>query len=115
MNNQPPLREDIPSTAWDNWFQQVFAALGGFGSSVGLTASLDFPSISAQSQASLTAAVKGAAIGATVLVAPASDVSGVIFAGVVTAKDVVTVYAKNFTAASIDPPSTSFRITVIKG
>ncbi|WP_156545884.1 hypothetical protein [Cupriavidus sp. D384] len=76
---------------------------------------MDFPAIAAQSQAALTTSMQGAAVGDAVLVASAADVAGVFFTAAVTAPNVVTVYAKNFTAAPINPPSTAFRITVIKG
>lgn len=114
MNNPPPLREAIPSTAWDNWFQQISDALKGFRRSMSATVTRDFGSIVAQSQASLTASVTGAQPGNTVLVSPSADVSGIIFSGVVTGLDVVTIYAKNFTSGTIDPPSLSFQITVIQ-
>lgn len=114
MNNPPPLRESIPSTAWDNWFQQLFTALRGVSGSLSVTADRDFGSIVGQSQAALTVAVKGARLGDTVLVAPNADVTGVIFSAAVTASNVVTIYAKNFTSGTIDPPLLSFQITVIQ-
>lgn len=74
----------------------------------------DFPSISAQSQQSTTVAVAGAQPGDMVQVMASADVSGVIFTGAVTASGVVTLYAKNFSAGAVNPPSLSFRIIVLQ-
>jgi hypothetical protein len=113
MNNAPPISEGGLSIGWANWFNQVFACLPwkkGFT----VSADLDFPSVAAQSQQALTAVVKGARPGDAAMVAPSADVTGVIFAAVVTAADTVTVYAKNFTTGAVNPASQSFRIIVIQ-
>lgn len=118
MNNRPPLNEGLFDGAatlnngWSNWFTQVFLGIpwkrGLFTEST-----LDFPSVAAQSQQSLTATVTGARVGDAVTVSGA-DVSGLIFTAAVTANDTVTVYAKNFTVGSINPSSQSFKITVLQ-
>lgn len=113
MNNAPPISEGGFSGAFANWLNQVWLCLPwkkGFN----VTATLDFPSISAQSQQALTATVTGARSGDSVTVTPTADVSGLIFTGVVTAKDAVTVYAKNFSSGAVNPTSQSFRIIVIQ-
>lgn len=122
MNNQAPIREGYPvsgnlartTAAWDNWFQQVFDALKGWTRSLTATATLDFPSISAQSQQSLTTVMAGVQPGNMVQVMAAADVSGVIFTGAVVVADVVTIYAKNFTAGAVNPPPLNFRIIVLQ-
>ena len=114
MINPPPLRDQIPSPAWDNWFNQISEALRGIRQTLTASAPLNFGLVSAQSQVALTIPVKGASVGDAVSVAPASDVAGIIFSGSVTAADVVTVYAKNFSSSAIDPSAQNFRINIIK-
>jgi hypothetical protein len=118
LNNRPPLNEGLfegaltVSSGWSNWFTQVFM---GMPWKTGLFAStrLDFPAIAAQSQQSLTMTVTGARVGDFATVSSA-DVSGVIFTAAVTANDTVTIYAKNFTAGSINPAVQSFKITILQ-
>lgn len=113
MNNPPPISEGGLSPAWANWFMQVFACLG-WVKAFSVKATLDFPSIAAQSQQALTATVKGARSGDAVAVTPLADVAGVFFVGIVTAADTVTVYAKNYSAGAVNPTSQDFRIIVIQ-
>jgi hypothetical protein len=113
MNNAPPISEGGLSSAWANWFNQVFACLG-WVKAFNVSATLDFPSITALSQLSLTVTVKGARPGDGVSVTPASDVAGVLFVGVVTGADTVTVYAKNYSVGAVNPASQDFRIIVIQ-
>lgn len=117
MNNRPPLVESLAtpvvSPGWSNWFTQLFLILPwtrGFNN----TATLDFSAIPAQSQTTLTVSVTGVRVGDAVQVTPTTDVSGVVFTGLVTANNVVTVYAKNFSAVSIDPASQVFRMVVLQ-
>ena len=118
MNNRPPLNEGLfdgaatLSSGWSNWFTQVFLGIP-WKNGLSKTATLDFPSVAAQSQQSLTATVTGARVGDFAMVS-GSDVSGIIFSAAVTANDTVTVYAKNFTAGSINPASQSFKITILQ-
>lgn len=117
MNNRPPLSESLAgetlSTGWSNWFTQVFIGLPwkqGFNTK----ATLDFGATAAQAQSSLTVTVTGARSGDAVQVAPLADVSGVIFMGVVTSANTVTVYAKNFSAGPVNPASQIYRIIVLQ-
>ena len=117
MNNRPPLTESLStpviSTGWSNWFTQVFLALiwkKGFNN----VATLDFGFTLAQSQISLTVTITGVRSGDAVQVTPTTDVSGIIYTGVVTANDVVSVYSKNFTTLPINPASQVFRIIVLQ-
>lgn len=118
MNNRPPLNEGLfdgattLSSGWSNWFTQVFLGLP-WKRGLSATATLDFPAIAAQSQQTLTATLTGARVGDFAIISSA-DVSGVIFTAAVTANDTVTVYAKNYTAGSINPASQSFKITILQ-
>lgn len=119
MNNRPPLSEPLfqgaltLSQGWSNWITQVFLCLPwkrGFN----VTATIDFGSAAAQGQSSATVTIAGVRSGDAVHVTPTADVSGIVFTGVVTAADTVTVYAKNYSAAGIDPASQVFRIIVLQ-
>ena len=129
MNNRPPLQEAFPAEqdqrtqtwaakltgGWSNWFTQVFLALMGWKRSFNYTFTIDFGSVSANAQAASSGmTIEGVRQGDAVDVTPTSDVSGIIFTGVVTAADTVTVYAKNFTTAPINPASQVFRIVVLQ-
>ncbi len=118
MKNPAPLQTAWPDgatpPAWANWFQQVFAGLSGWATSSTTTRSFDFPSIPAHSEATALFSVSGARSGATVLVSPSINTAGVIYQAVVTANDVITLYAKNFTAGSIDPADTSFVLIILQ-
>lgn len=117
MNNRPPLSESlntpVVSPGWANWFTQVFLGLA-WKQGYNVTATLDFGATAAQTQSALTVTVTGARVGDAVQVVPLADVSGVIFAGVVTAANTVTVYAKNFSAGSVNPASQLYRIIVLQ-
>lgn len=78
------------------------------------TATLDFGSIAAASQADLTLTVTGASVGDSVsLGLPAAPTSGIVFNAWVSDSDTVTVRATNITAAAIDPASATYRATVM--
>lgn len=116
MNNRPPLSETLGTPAisvgWSNWFTQVFLSLT-WKKSYNKSVTLDFSATPAQSQSALTTTITGIRLGDSVQVTPTTDVSGMIFTGVATA-NMVTVYAKNFSAGSIDPASQVFRIIVLQ-
>lgn len=79
------------------------------------TATLDFPSVPAQSASSaLTVTVTGAVVGDHVTVTPpaANAAQGVVYDGVVTGANTVSVYAKNLTTGAIDPASGTFSVHV---
>lgn len=113
MINEAPTREPAGerwAPAWVLWFKQIFIAMTGWSKSMTASVTHDFGAIAAASQASTTLTVTGARSGDAVLVTPSEDTSGVVFSGVVTANDTVTIYAKNYTAGAINPASTTFRI-----
>ncbi len=127
MNNRPPLSEKFPveqdprsgvmiaklTEGWSNWLTQVFLCLP-WKRGLNVTETLNFGNAGAQAQLALTVAVVGAKQGDAVQVTPLADVSGIVFTGVVTAPDVVTVYAKNFSAGAVDPASQIYRIIVLQ-
>lgn len=78
------------------------------------SASLNFPSISAASQADLTITVAGAAVGDEVsLGLPAAPTAGLVFNAFVSAANTVTVRASNITASPIDPAAATFGVIVL--
>lgn len=122
MNNTPPTSNDFTiegdriklSGGANNWLQQVWLCLSGMKRTINQIAVIDFGSISAQSQLSTTVTVLNAKVGDVVIVQPPVDTSGVFYTGVITATGVATVYAKNFTAGAINPPSGTYRLLVIQ-
>lgn len=80
------------------------------------SAALDFPSIAAGNNQTLTVPVVGAAVGDdVVLVRTAAPVNGALnYVGWVSAAGVVSVRAQNNTAGAIDPASETFRVIVFK-
>lgn len=76
---------------------------------------LNFGSINAGLQASLTVSVMGALVGDVVMVgAPSTLEAGLSFCAYVSAADTVRVIVTNNTAGSIDPASASWKIGVLK-
>lgn len=80
------------------------------------TATLDFPSTAAQSSSELTVTVTGAVAGdvASIGVGASAAAAGGSYFAWVSAADTVTVRFCNHTASAIDPPSDTFKITVLK-
>lgn len=117
MISEAPTREpagDKWTPGWVLWFKRVFIALTGWNKSMTASAAHDFGAIAAASQASTTITITGARSGDVVLVSPSADTAGLVFSGVVTANDTVTIYAKNYTAGAINPASTTFRAIVFQ-
>ena len=78
------------------------------------TATLNFPSISAASQADLTITVTGAATGDEVIMSlPAAPAAGIVFNAFVSATNTVTIRASNITGSPVDPASASYGVIVI--
>jgi hypothetical protein len=126
--NPAPIRESlvcqdgtsyIGIARWPQEWARFFAGLvRGFSWNVAYTTTLvkDFGSIAGGAEASQTVTVTGALVASNpdVIVTPSVNTAGIIYTGVVTANNVVTVYAKNFTSGNIDPASTTFRVTVLQ-
>lgn len=77
------------------------------------SATLDFPSISAASQADLTVTVTGAATNDEVVLGlPAAPTAGLVFNAFVSAANTVTIRATNVTASPVDPASATYAVLV---
>lgn len=109
-------KEILTSTPpWLEFFRSVFFALFGWKRSFTGTANLDFGLIAAGGEAALNIAVVGARAGDAVVVTPALKTAGIIDSvGIVTANDVVSVYAHNITGAGIDPAAKAYRCVVFQ-
>lgn len=124
-----PLREDLPvqvdqggkiqtarwTPRWGAWFNAVARALV-WNLTLTATKTHDFGSISGHAEDSTTVTVTGSRSTdtPTVLVTPSVNTAGIVYKGVVTADDVVTIYALNTTASGVDPAETTFRVLVIQ-
>lgn len=103
-------------------FSGPVVSLNGFIAGTGATiskvlsasASLNFGSISAASQADLTITVTGAAVGDEVIMAlPAAPAAGIVFNAFVSAANTVTIRASNITASPVDPAAATYGVIVI--
>lgn len=78
------------------------------------SASLDFGSISAATQADLTITVTGAAVGDEVVMAlPAAPAAGIVFNAFVSAANTVTVRASNISGSPVNPAAATYGVVVI--
>jgi hypothetical protein len=78
------------------------------------SASLDFASINAGAQASLTITVTGAAVGDEVIMAlPAAPAAGLVFNAFVSATDTVTIRASNISGSPVDAAAATYGVIVI--
>lgn len=125
MNSNPRLQESFPlaadgtgarpSVGWSNWFSDVRQALDAWNQSIGgIVGPLDFPSIAAHAQATLTGPATGARPGDAVIVQPAAYHAGVLFAGYVTANNTVSIVASNITNGAIDLTPDTFSIIIFQ-
>lgn len=77
------------------------------------SATLDFPSVASVTDSDLTIAVAGAKVGDPVFLAtPAAPTGNMAFTAFVSAADVVTVRAHNYTAGALDPTSAAYAVLV---
>lgn len=94
-------------TTWGSWSR--------LSTRLTATATLDYPSIPANSTAQLNVTVTGAVIGDTVSLAPPDSLAvGIIAMGRVIAVDTVAVRLANVTTAAIDPVSATWGVSVSK-
>jgi hypothetical protein len=122
MKENAPLIEPITNgftKGWARWFTQVWIGLLGWTQSYTTTETIDFGLVAANSESAGTAVtVTGVRLPtatiplACVEVTPSSNTAGITYKALVTARDQVTVYAINYTAAGINPASLTFRIIV---
>lgn len=105
-------------TVADRMFLQQGLSIGGGAQltrQYRATATLDFASVAANSVGTLlTVTVTGALVGDHVTVTPpaAAAAQGVIYDGVVTATNTVSIYPKNITVGAIDPASGVYSVEV---
>ena len=77
------------------------------------SATLDFPSIAANGVQDLTISVPNAVVGDYVAMSlPAAPTAGIMFMAFVSAPGVVTVRARNVTAAAVDPAAATYGVMV---
>ena len=116
-----PLSSQVSNVAgtWRQWFEMVYKAvlnLGGLTRIFESSATLDFPSVAAHGVQKLTLTVTGVRVNAAsvprVLVS-SIPIDGIIYDGYVSADDVVTIRACNYTAGAIDPASDLFFVSVL--
>lgn len=117
MNNNAPIRQpagDSWPSEWAAWFQNVFECLR-WKKSFNYAFVIDFGAVAANSQsAASTVTITGVRQGDAVIVTPLADTVGIAYKAIVTGNDTVSVFACNFTAGSINPASTTFRIIVLQ-
>jgi hypothetical protein len=103
-------------------FSGPVVSLNGFIAGEGATitkilsgsASLNFPSIGAGAQSSLTITVTGATVGnAVVLALPATPAAGLAFDAFVSAPNTVTVRASNVSANPVDAAAATYGVIVL--
>ncbi|WP_407540219.1 polysaccharide deacetylase family protein [Deinococcus radiomollis] len=103
------FRTATSDTAWGTWERTNHSPAAP------VTASLSFPSIAANSQASLTITVPGAVTGDNVKVNPVSQIeAGLDWNEGVYSANTVTVTLSNLTAAAIAPAARNWKATVIR-
>ena len=78
------------------------------------SATWDIPNLASLANSSTTVAVTGAVVGDMVVVSPAMPSAGVVVAGDVTSADTVTIRGHNASGGAVDPPSTTYRVKVIR-
>ena len=117
--NRPPIEDSgdgtpIPSL-WATWVNALWGAIAGWRQTLTGSVVIDCGSIAANTQSSsATLTIQGAATTDLAIVQPSTQTSGLIFTAFVSAVNTVTIRACNFTAGSIDPPSTTFRVILFK-
>jgi hypothetical protein len=122
MIGEPPLQATLPvqrnmavwPKTWGNFFSELWYALRGWKRSYYATLTHDFGSINAQVESTQTVTVTGARVGDVVIVRPTTAVNGIILDGTVTADNVVTVRAVNYSSGAIDPASQVYRVLVVQ-
>jgi hypothetical protein len=92
----------------------INSKIGSLSQTLTTTATLDFPSISGNSNQALTVTVTGAAVNDEVTMGLPALASGLIANAWVSAANTVTVRLSNVTGSPIDPASQTYRIVVRK-
>lgn len=124
MNSNPRVKEPFPlnkdgtgavlTVGWTTWFNEVQRRTDGFGASLSISAMVNFGTVPMQDQKPGSMSMKGVRPTDRLLITPAADANGLFFSAVITADDVVTIYAKNFTTDAITPPPIEFHVTAFQ-
>jgi hypothetical protein len=116
--SSPPVKSLLNNVPWPppwaSWFTQVWQAIFGWTKTYTATLTHDFGNITTLSETTQTVTVTGARSGDAVIVRPTTAVNGIIIDGTVTADDIVTVRALNYSSGSIDPASQDYRVIVFQ-
>jgi hypothetical protein len=99
-----------------NYYADASATRYTLAKTLTTTATLDFPGTGAQSSSDLTVTLNGVATGDVVAIGPASAsvTANSCFTAWVSAANTVTIRFNNYSTATSDPASGSFRISVMK-
>lgn len=104
----------VPAPAWREWFRSVFYGFFGWKRTYTTTKEHNFVNILAQDEQTVTVALAGVRIGDAVIVRPATARNGIAIDGTVTADDEVTIRAFNYSALTINPANTVYRVIVFQ-
>jgi hypothetical protein len=93
---------------------QALTAAGGVMTILTGSASLDFPSTAANSEANLTMTVTGAVIGDVIAIGSPAPATFTTYFAFVSATDTVTVRFRNSTVSAMDPVAATFKVKIFK-
>ena len=124
----PPLASNLPVSMaykggalaaqwprpWGNWISALFGCIAGWKKTYTNSAIFNFGDILTLATATTTVTVTGARDGDAVHVSSGTPTTGIIIDGYVSASDTVTIRAQNFTAGTINPASSTFRVIVFQ-
>lgn len=104
------------ASAWRPVIPAASSTVGGTVKKIVATATLDFPSIAAGGNATLTMSVPGAVVGDYVILGGLPALEAGLVPGVprVSAADTVTIRLNNITAAAIDPAAIQYGVQIIR-
>jgi hypothetical protein len=117
VTSDPPNLVD--GSIWyrsDNDHEYIMANGVTYQNIIGLvgSATWDIPSLSTLANSSTTIAVTGAVVGDMVVVSPPMPSIGVLVSGEVSSPGTITIRSHNMTSGTIDPPSATYKVKVIK-
>lgn len=93
---------------------QALTAAGGVMTILTGSASLDFPSTAANSEANLTMTVTGAAVGDVISIGSPAPATFTTYFAFVSSTDTVTVRFRNSTVSAMDPVAATFKVKIFK-
>lgn len=130
MISNPRFQEKFPVTqangqmsaeftiGWKKWCQEVTDGLNSLTTGLSSTASgsftLTFPEVALGANLAISAPLAGASVGDIVVLHPSSSMTGVIFTGIVTLADTVSIVANNYTTDAVTPGTVSFTVILLR-